>query len=125
MLAATHSKLLLRDHCISRHFKFKTYNCSFIYQRYQPLYLPNIIFLTLCFELYLNLRGKTQVSQKWRTNYLLPYRGCLNVHEKNMEKNFLTKKSIFIIKKFITQSRTGLQIYEGHGDQLNRPGPMA
>jgi hypothetical protein len=27
--------------------------------------------------------------------------------------------------KFVTQSRTGLQIYEGHGDQLNRPGPMA
>jgi hypothetical protein len=38
-----------------------------------------------------------QVSQNWRTNYLLPYRGCLNVHEKNMEKNFQTKKSIFII----------------------------
>jgi hypothetical protein len=27
--------------------------------------------------------------------------------------------------KIITQSRTGLQIYEGHDDQLNRPGPMA
>jgi hypothetical protein len=38
MLAVTHSELLLRDHCISRHFKFKTYNCSSIYQRYQPLY---------------------------------------------------------------------------------------
>jgi hypothetical protein len=25
-----------------------------------------------------------RVSQKWRTNYLLPYRGCLNVHEKNV-----------------------------------------
>jgi hypothetical protein len=24
-----------------------------------------------------------------------------------------------------TQSRTGLQIYEGRDDQLNRPGPMA
>jgi hypothetical protein len=31
----------------------------------------------------------------------------------------------FGTKKFVTQSRTGLQIYEGHGDQLNRPGPMA
>jgi hypothetical protein len=40
-----------------------------------------------------------RVSQKWRTNYLLPYRGCLNVHEKNMEKKFQTKKSIFIIIK--------------------------
>jgi hypothetical protein len=27
--------------------------------------------------------------------------------------------------KFVSQSRTGLQIYEGHDDQLNRPGPMA
>jgi hypothetical protein len=27
--------------------------------------------------------------------------------------------------KFVAQSRTGLQIYEGHDDQLNRPGPMA
>jgi hypothetical protein len=25
----------------------------------------------------------------------------------------------------VTQSRTGLQIYEGRDDQLNRPGPMA
>jgi hypothetical protein len=39
-----------------------------------------------------------RVSQKWRTNYLLPYRGCLNVHEKNIEKMFPIKKSInFII----------------------------
>jgi hypothetical protein len=29
------------------------------------------------------------------------------------------------ILKFISQSRTGLQIYEGHDDQLNRPAPMA
>jgi hypothetical protein len=28
-------------------------------------------------------------------------------------------------KKVVTQSRTGLQIYEGRDDQLNRPGPMA
>jgi hypothetical protein len=57
MLAVTRSELLLRDHCISRHFKFKTYNCSSIYQRYQPLYLPNIILLALCCALFLNLRG--------------------------------------------------------------------
>jgi hypothetical protein len=56
MLAVTHSELLLRDHCTSRHFKFKTYNCSSIYQRYQP----NIIFLALGFELFLNLRGKIE-----------------------------------------------------------------
>jgi hypothetical protein len=36
-----------------------------------------------------------------------------------------TLKPFLIIKKFVTQSRTGLQIYEGHDDQLNRPGPMA
>jgi hypothetical protein len=41
ILAVTHSELLLRDHCILRHFKFKTYNCLSIYQRYQPLYLTN------------------------------------------------------------------------------------
>jgi hypothetical protein len=56
----THSELLLRDHGISRHFKFKIYNCSSIYQRYEPLYLPNIIFLALCFALFLNLRGKIE-----------------------------------------------------------------
>jgi hypothetical protein len=30
-----------------------------------------------------------------------------------------------ILCEFGTQSRTGLQIYEGHDDQLNRQGPMA
>jgi hypothetical protein len=30
-----------------------------------------------------------------------------------------------LLKKFVTQSRTGSQIYEGDDDQLNRPGPMA
>jgi hypothetical protein len=29
------------------------------------------------------------------------------------------------MKNVVTQSRTGLQIYEGRDDQLNRPGPMA
>jgi hypothetical protein len=37
------------------------------------------------------------VSQNWHTNYLLPYRGCLNVHEKNMENMFPTKKLIIFI----------------------------
>jgi hypothetical protein len=60
MLAVTHSELLLGDHCTSRHFKFKTYNCSSIYQRYQPLYLPNIIFLALCFDFFFNLRYKIE-----------------------------------------------------------------
>jgi hypothetical protein len=38
MLAVTHSELLLRDHCTSRHFKF----------------------LALCFEFFLNLSGKIE-----------------------------------------------------------------
>jgi hypothetical protein len=60
MLAVTHSELLLGDHCISRHLKFKTYNSSSIYQHDQPLYSSNIIFLALCFELFLNLRSKIE-----------------------------------------------------------------
>jgi hypothetical protein len=43
------------------------------------------------------------VSRKWRTHYLLPDRGCLNVHEKNMAKNFQTK--ISIIAKMIVQRK--------------------
>jgi hypothetical protein len=43
----------------------------------------------------LNVYINIQVSQNWRTNYLLPYRGCLNVHEKNMENIFQTKKINF------------------------------
>jgi hypothetical protein len=63
MLAVTHSELLLRDHCTSRHFKLKTYNCSSIYQRYQPLYIiyfAKYHFLSIMFELFLNLRGKIE-----------------------------------------------------------------
>jgi hypothetical protein len=37
------------------------------------------------------------VSQKWRTNYLLPYPGYLNVHKKNMEKMFPTKNQLFLL----------------------------
>jgi hypothetical protein len=48
-------------------------------------------------RLFLKMLLYTGLSQKWRTNYLLPYRGCLNVHEKNMEKMFPTKKSIIFI----------------------------
>jgi hypothetical protein len=29
------------------------------------------------------------------------------------------------VENVVTQSRTGLQIYEGRDDQLNSPGPMA
>jgi hypothetical protein len=29
-------------------------------------------------------RNMYRVSQNWRTNYLLPYRGCLNVYGKNV-----------------------------------------
>jgi hypothetical protein len=37
------------------------------------------------------------MSQNWRTNYLLSYRGCLNVHEKNMEKKFQTKNQLLLL----------------------------
>jgi hypothetical protein len=60
MLTVTYSELLLHNHCTSWHFKFKTYNCSSICERHQSLYLPNIIFLALCFALFLNLRGKIE-----------------------------------------------------------------
>jgi hypothetical protein len=46
-------------------------------------------------------------------------RGCGREKNVNNSRNYSSKK------KFVTQSRTGLQIYEGHDDQLNRPGPMA
>jgi hypothetical protein len=38
-----------------------------------------------------------QVSQNWRTNYLLPYRGCLNVHEKIWKKCFRQKNQLFLL----------------------------
>jgi hypothetical protein len=41
------------------------------------------------------------------------------------QRQLLIPLVIVKYKKFVTQSRTGLQIYEGHDDQLNRPGPMA
>jgi hypothetical protein len=44
-----------------------------------------------------------RVSQKWRTNYLLPYPGCLNVHEKNMEKIFQTKKLLLFLLLSVIQ----------------------
>jgi hypothetical protein len=45
------------------------------------------------------------VSQNWRTNYLLPYRGCLNVHEKNMEKIFQTKKMLLLLLLTVIQCK--------------------
>jgi hypothetical protein len=77
--AVTHSELLLGDHCVSlsRHFKFKSYNCSSIYQRYQSLYLSNIIFLALCFELFLNLRGKIEKNIVLYSFYKPLCRTCL------------------------------------------------
>jgi hypothetical protein len=42
------------------------------------------------------------------------------MYTKKIWKKFFRQEN-----KFVTQSRTGLQIYEGHDDQLNRQGPMA
>jgi hypothetical protein len=38
-------------------------------------------------------------------NYLLPYRGCLNVHEKNMEKNFQTKNQLLLLLLTVVQCK--------------------
>jgi hypothetical protein len=38
--------------------------------------------------------SQIQVSQNCRTNYLLPYRGCLNVHEKNVSDK---KNQLFLL----------------------------
>jgi hypothetical protein len=52
-----------------------------------------MLITSLQFKISQSLAGRSiQVSQNWRTNYLLPYQGCLNVHKKNMEKMFPTKK---------------------------------
>jgi hypothetical protein len=47
--------------------------------------------------------------------------------KKIWKKCFRQKNQLFLLlkKKNVTQSRTGLQIYEGRDDQLNKPGPMA
>jgi hypothetical protein len=76
-LMLTHSELLLGNHCISRHFKFKTYNCSSIYQRYQPLYLPNIIFLALCFGLFFKFKGQNRKNIVLYSFYKPFCRTCL------------------------------------------------
>jgi hypothetical protein len=55
----------------------------------------SFIAILYCTSIY--VLGTYRVSQKWRTNYLVPYRGCLNVHEKNMKNFFPTKKSIIFI----------------------------
>jgi hypothetical protein len=76
MLAVTHSELLLGDHCVSRHFKFKTYNCSSIYQRYQLLYLSNIIFLAL-FRTFFKFKGQNRKNIVLYSFYKPFCRTCL------------------------------------------------
>jgi hypothetical protein len=41
--------------------------------------------------------GNYRLSQKWHTNYLLPYRGCLNVHEKIWKKCFQQKNQLLLL----------------------------
>jgi hypothetical protein len=53
-----------------------------------------------------------RVSQIWRTNYLLPYRGCLNVHEKNIEKMFPTKKSIIFLLLLLLLTVTQCNLFD-------------
>jgi hypothetical protein len=40
-----------------------------------------------------------RVSQNWRTNYLLPYRRCLNVHEKKFSEK---KKQLLLLLLLLT-----------------------
>jgi hypothetical protein len=49
MLTVTHSELLLRDHCISRHLNSKV---TIVRLFTSVTKLPNIIFLALCFEVF-------------------------------------------------------------------------
>jgi hypothetical protein len=46
-------------------------------------------------------------------------------YSRSKSRQSLSDRRVIKKKKIVTKSRTGLQIYEGHGDQLNRPGPMA
>jgi hypothetical protein len=82
--------------------------------------------------LYLLQRPKISLLGKKENAVALPKPKKLLLFSKNFDT--LVQNVMFILisivrrinkKKFVTQSRTGLQIYEGHGDQLNRPGPMA
>jgi hypothetical protein len=43
----------------------------------------------------------------------------------NYEFNTFLINLLYLQIDVVSQSRTGLQIYEGHDDQLNRPGPIA
>jgi hypothetical protein len=51
----------------------------------------------------------------------------LSFHLKNKNNYFELPVIIYssLFYNVVTQSRTGVQIYEGRDDQLNRPGPMA
>jgi hypothetical protein len=51
--------------------------------------------------------------------------GGNRTHDPRVPEPKRTPLGYTLPEKFVTQSRTGLQIYEGHDDQLNRPGPMA
>jgi hypothetical protein len=83
MLAATHSELLLGDHHVitalhdTLNSKLTTYNCSSVYQRYQPLYLPHIIFLPLCFEVFFKFKGQNRKNIVLYSFYKPFCRTCL------------------------------------------------
>jgi hypothetical protein len=48
-----------------------------IYQRYQPLYLPDIIFLALCFELFFTFKGQNRKNIGLYSFYKPFFRTCL------------------------------------------------
>jgi hypothetical protein len=78
MLAVTHSELLLGDHCTSRHFKFKPYNCSSIYQRYQPLGIfVKYNFSSIMFWTFLKFKGQNRKNIVLYSFYKPFCRTCL------------------------------------------------
>jgi hypothetical protein len=82
----------------SNHYsnKIRLYACN-VHFVYPPCRLKILSSKRQTVFLVLSIQNQTyRLSQKWRTNYLLPYPGCLNVHEKNMEKNFQTKNKLLL-----------------------------
>jgi hypothetical protein len=70
----------------------------------------------------------TFVKRKWFRKQFSVIPG---VHSQSRTKAINTVHSVYryaiisIHQNVVTQSRAGLQIYEGRDDQLNRPDPMA
>jgi hypothetical protein len=76
-------------------------NCSSIYQRYQPLYLSNIIFRALCFEFIFNLRLYKPFC---RSCLLYSTRRCAPRALKNACDKMVSYKTRIINNYYLTSS---------------------